>query len=274
MRLIALGDCVADRYIDEGIYFPGGQAVNVAVNAKRDGAEVSAYVGLFGDDVPAQYIQQVLADEGVVTARCRHAYGRTPGPSVRIVDGERIFGRGKRDSVAHLFRLRLVDEDFAYLSTFDVCHTTNDAGVDAQLPELHKAVPLSYDFSTGHDAAYLERVCPHIDIAFFSGEGMDVEEAEELMHRAAELGCRIVVVTLGVRGSLCFDGRRVWRQDAVKTDAIDTMGAGDSFAAAFLVRYMDEHDCTAALAYAAECAARTCCVRGAFGCSAPLDSED
>lgn len=128
MRLIALGDCVADRYIDEGIYFPGGQAVNVAVNAKRDGAEVSAYVGLFGDDVPAQYIQQVLADEGVVTARCRHAYGHTPGPSVRIVDGERIFGRGERDSVAHLFRLRLVDEDFAYLSTFDVCHTTNDAG--------------------------------------------------------------------------------------------------------------------------------------------------
>lgn len=35
MKLIAIGDNVTDCYIDEGVYFPGGNAVNVAVNCKK-----------------------------------------------------------------------------------------------------------------------------------------------------------------------------------------------------------------------------------------------
>ena len=40
MKLIAVGDNVTDCYMDEGVYFPGGNAVNVAVNCrkKRSGA--------------------------------------------------------------------------------------------------------------------------------------------------------------------------------------------------------------------------------------------
>ena len=30
MKLIAVGDNVTDCYLDEGIYYPGGNAVNVA----------------------------------------------------------------------------------------------------------------------------------------------------------------------------------------------------------------------------------------------------
>ena len=41
MKLIAIGDNVTDCYMDEGVYFPGGNAVNVAVNCKKNGAERS-----------------------------------------------------------------------------------------------------------------------------------------------------------------------------------------------------------------------------------------
>lgn len=48
MKLIAVGDNVTDCYLDEGIYYPGGNAVNVAVDCKRDGAEKVNYIGVFG----------------------------------------------------------------------------------------------------------------------------------------------------------------------------------------------------------------------------------
>ena len=46
MKLIAVGDNVTDCYLDEGIYYPGGNAVNVAVDCKRDGAEKVNYIGV------------------------------------------------------------------------------------------------------------------------------------------------------------------------------------------------------------------------------------
>lgn len=265
MRLIALGDCVADRYVDDGAFYPGGQAVNVAVNARRDGAESASYLGIFADDYFAEHIRSVLADEGVETDRCRVAHGSTPGPGVRLADGERVFLGGRRDTVAHLLRMRVAREDLELLARYDVCHTTNDAGVDEFLSQIHGVVPLSYDFSTGHDDAYLSRICPSVDIAFFSGEGLNRQEAEELMHRAHGLGCSLVVVTMGALGSLCFDGESVHECGVAKVDAIDTMGAGDSYAAGFLVRYFDTRDVDAAMAFAAERAAHTCTVHGAFG---------
>ena len=265
MRLISLGDCVADSYVDDGVFYPGGQAVNVAVNARRDGAEETAFLGIFGDDYRAEHIRSVLAQEGVDTPRCRVAHGTTPSPGVRLVDGERVFLAGERDSVAHLLRMRVAREDLELLARYDVCHTTNEAGVDEFLQQIHAVVPLSYDFSTGRDEAYLSRVCPFVDIAFFSGEGLGREGAEELARHAHELGSSLAVVTMGADGSLCFDGARVHEQGAVTVDALDTMGAGDSYAAGFLVRYLDTRDVDAAMAFAAERAAQTCTMHGAFG---------
>ena len=265
MRLIALGDCVADSYVDDGVFYPGGQAVNVAVNARRDGAEEAAFLGIFADDYRAEHIRAALAAEGVDTRRCRVAHGTTPSPGVRLVDGERVFLPGERDTVAHLLRMRLAREDLELLSRYDACHTTNEAGVDELLPQIHDVVPLSYDFSTGRDEARLACICPFVDIAFLSGEGLGREGAEELMRRAHGLGCPLVVVTMGARGSLCSDGERVHQQGAVTVEALDTMGAGDSYAAGFLVRYLDTRDVDAAMAFAAERAAQTCTVHGAFG---------
>ena len=39
MRLAGVGDNVVDRYRDLGLMFPGGQALNVAVHARRIGIE-------------------------------------------------------------------------------------------------------------------------------------------------------------------------------------------------------------------------------------------
>ncbi len=273
MRLISLGDNTADCYYDEHIFFPGGQAINVAVDAKADGAEKSSYLGIFGDDAYASYLRQLLDTLDVGTDRCRVVYADTPRPGIRIVNGERSFLHSpitERDCYPHLVKLSFSPRDFDLLSTFDVCHTTNEADVDSDLFSLHQAVKLSYDFSTDRSERRLQRVCPHIDLAFFSGEGLDESEVRMLISAAHGCGCPLVVMTMGVRGSICSDGTNMYEQGITSVNAIDTLGAGDSYAAAFLVRYFDTYDIQAAMVFASECSAKTCTIRGAFGHSGSM----
>lgn len=96
----------------------------------------------------------------------------------------------------------------------------------------------------------------------------------------------MVTATLGSKGALVFDGTRFYRQLPHLVRPVDTMGAGDSFAAAMLVHLlqaMDSHEtfpwesslfCAgtlpAALEAAAEFSSKTCLVHGAFDCGVPV----
>lgn len=265
MRLIAVGDNVTDSYVEQGVYYPGGQAVNVAANAAQDGAEAAAYLGVFGDDARADHIRVSLAEEGVSLVRCRKAYAATAAPGVRILDGDRVFMRGPRDSVAHLLKLRICKEDLQYFGGFDVCHTTNESGTEDDLAAIHGVTAVSFDFSTERDEAYLAKVAPNVNIAFCSGDGLSQTDCEAFARHLQTLGPQMVIITMGGRGSVCIADGTLYRQSIREVNAVDSMGAGDSFAAALLVRYFDTHDVDAALAFAAERAAHTCTVHGAFG---------
>lgn len=54
MKIAGIGDNVIDRYMNMGIMFPGGNAVNVAAHAALLGAE-AAYVGSIGADREGKY---------------------------------------------------------------------------------------------------------------------------------------------------------------------------------------------------------------------------
>lgn len=266
MKLITVGDNVTDCYLDQGLYYPGGQAVNVAVNAKRDGAEEVAYLGIFGDDERAEHIRAALAQEGVATDRCRKVYAPTAQPGVAIDErGERVFKGGPRDSCQHLFALNIVREDLAHIGRFDVCHTTNNSNIEGQLATLAAAIPVSFDFSCDRDPAYLDAVCPHVTYAFLSGEGLDERQSQDLALDVCARGCAVAGVTMGRRGSVFACDGTLYRQSITQVETVDTMGAGDAFIAAFLVSYIDGRDLPAALAFASQRAAVACTCSGGFG---------
>ncbi len=66
--------------------------------------------------------------------------------------------------------------------------------------------------------------------------------ARELSRRFPNI--RLFVITLGVDGSFCLDTAegRVYRAPAQKATVLSTVGAGDSFGAAFLASYISTHD--------------------------------
>lgn len=266
MKMIAVGDNVTDCYLDQGLYYPGGNAVNVAVNCKRDGFDEAAYIGIFGDDENAAHLRWALEQEQVSTSRCRTMYAISGRPKVQLDEnGDRHFVAGAKDTAQHIVRLRLTPDDLAYIKGFDICHTSCFSGIEPELEKLKGSCRVSFDFSEMRDDNYLKTVCPHIRFAFFSCSDKPENEIYELMERCHTLGTELVCVTRGKQGALLSQNGSRYSQGICKTEVVDTMGAGDSFIAGFLTGLTRGEPVQGALELAAECAAKTCTFYGGFG---------
>lgn len=77
VSILGFGDNVVDRYEHLGVMYPGGNAVNVAVYARRLGAARSAYMGIFGTDDAAEHVIESLVDEGVSSCVAGRSLART-----------------------------------------------------------------------------------------------------------------------------------------------------------------------------------------------------
>ena len=268
MKLIGIGDNVVDYYQDQSMMYPGGNALNVAVAAKRNGAEHSAYLGLVGDDEAGHYVLKCLQSEGIETARMRRAYGPNACASVALNEaGDRIFtGTNREVRVQSLLSLRLTKGDLDYINGFDVIHTSVNSSIEHELPSLsHKSV--SFDFSTKQKWTfpYLQAVCPHLTYAFFSGADMNDDEISRLVEETLVYGVKVVGITKGSEPAMFFEHGQMYRQPPLPAHVVDTMGAGDSFIGSFLASYHEHRDMVEALRKAAYSASVTCGFYGSFG---------
>lgn len=271
MKLIAIGDNVCDCYLDEGIFFPGGNCVNVAVHAKRRGAETVNYTGVFGDDFMADYIKACLAKEGVTVHRSRKVYAPTSCPGVKLVDGDRVFVGGKPDSCQVIFAMKMTKADLQMAAEYDVCHVSCYSNMETELAKLAQVVDVSFDFSDTKDDGYFSQVCPWLTFAFISASEEDDAQCKALAQKLHSLGSKYVCITRGSKGSMLYDGNRFYTQGIVAVDAVDTMGAGDSYIAGFLTCWYTGRDIAQAMAAGAAHAADNCTKRGAIGYAHSLE---
>jgi fructoselysine 6-kinase len=267
MQLVGIGDNCVDCYVNTGMMYPGGNALNVAVFARRTGAE-AGYVGVVGDDPPGRCISQALQAEDVDTQRLRVVAGPTAYATVDVVDGERVFG--PNDLGVSIFTP--TDDDHRYLAGFDLIHTGDCSGLEEHVGALAAHGRVSFDFGINREPAYLEPLLPHLLVAEFSASDLADDEVDDLVRLAHRQGPRFVLVTRGARGALLSDGRRAHRQPAVTTTVVDTLGAGDAFTAATLVGLASGKPLPEILHAAALLAARACAEEGAFGYGAPISA--
>ncbi|MGF7029631.1 fructoselysine 6-kinase [Paenibacillus mucilaginosus] len=268
MKLIGIGDNVVDYYQDQGLMYPGGNALNVAVASRRSGALAAAYLGIVGSDAASDHILACLQRERIGTERIRRVCG--PSGEARVSlneDGDRVFlGTNREVRVQSLLALRLTPQDLGYIDGFDVVHASVNSEIEHELPRLAGRV-ISYDFSTPvkYTQEDLERICPYLTYAFFSGSGLSGEETDRLIDKVHRLGTAVVGVTRGGEPALFSERGTRFEQRPAAAHVVDTMGAGDSFIGAFLTEYHPGRDMRRALGRAAEAAAATCGLYGAFG---------
>ncbi len=263
VKVIGVGDNTVDTYIHQRKRYPGGNAVNVAVLAKRLGCP-AAYLGWLGNDERGTIIYSVLTEEGLDLSRCRRVDTLpTAFSTVTLIDGDRVFGEGDNGACQ---LLHLEKEDFDYIQGFDVVHTSVFSYIEKQLPELRAASQLlSFDLSQRHDEAYLHQVLPFVDVAILSLSDVPEGEQPALMRWMQAQGPKLVLATRGADGAWVFDGRTFYHQGIIPVEVVDTLGAGDAFAACFLVSYTGGDSIPAALQKAAHFAAENCKHYGAFG---------
>jgi fructoselysine 6-kinase len=267
VKLLTVGDNVVDRYPERELFYPGGNAVNVAVHARRLGAR-SSYIGAVGTDRAGDVVLGSLRDEGVDTTRTRVVEGPNAHAVVHIVDGNRVFAKG--DLGVSVFELD--HEDFAAAASVDVVHTGECSYVEDQVPELARcAKQLSFDFSE-RQWSYIVSLAPYVDIAIRSAPAADRRAALDEARRLHELGPRTVAVTLGAGGAVIVqDGASQWAPAPSGGPIVDTLGAGDAFIARLLVG-LARGEPIAEVAGAATAYATVSCSRfGAFGHATALD---
>ena len=184
VNALGFGDNVVDRYEHIHTMYPGGNAVNFAVYAKKCGAARSAYMGIFGNDAAAEHVIASLEDEGIELDKCEQMIGENGAARVTVVDGDRVFLGSNEGGIRGDARYVLDRFDLSYMKQFDVVHSGNYCFTERELPKLKAAgVTVSFDFSDDSTDEYYEQIAPYVDFAFFSAA--DAASEDEIRERLA-----------------------------------------------------------------------------------------
>ncbi len=282
MKSICVGDNVIDYYVNSGRMYPGGNAVNAAVHLAKLG-EDSVYFGNFGTDTMAGVVKRALDRFGVDRSRCYTIEGATTKHcNYEVAGGERRFvnvdlGADWRGPMT------LNDQDLAYIRSFDAVLSSCNAKMENEMLKI-AALGNLFIFDFGEKSKYrvddyLEKVCPGLDLAMFSIE----PEAECSLKAFAEYvldkGAANVLLTMGKNGQMLFNRDVCIHGESKLVDAVDTMGAGDAFLAAFVsVLFgigwrkgdsLSAEKAAEALDRASDYARQNCLVGGGFGYEVP-----
>jgi sugar/nucleoside kinase (ribokinase family) len=112
----------------------------------------------------------------------------------------------------------------------------------------------------------VEMIGTGVDLLFANEEEAKkftgIDDTHQALNELTNIA-KSVVITLGAEGALIYDGLQTLSIDAIKTDAIDTNGAGDAFAGAFLYAINNGHDYLSAGKLAAATASKVVSQYGA-----------
>ena len=261
MKIACIGDNCIDCYDDSGLAFPGGNPVNVAVYARSLGAQ-TAYLGAVGTDPYGDLLLCRLSEKGVEVSHVQQLPGATALCHVSHVNGDRVLGDYDEGVMAD-FSLR--PEDLRFLGTCDLAVTGLWGHAEQSLEDIRAmGIPVAFD---GADRPFdpAGRIAlPHTDIAFFSDDARDDARLKEKILAVFAAGPELVIATRGAQGSLAYDGREFVSCAPAPCDLVDTMGAGDSYIAGFLVHWLSGSSLPECMQAGAEKAAVTIGHRGAW----------
>lgn len=232
MRVVGAGLSCIDIYERDGAIdrlYPTGNSVDFVIHLSRAGLRTSM-VSVVGDDAHGELMAEVLRRERVDISHLHIEPGDTAVFRMKLQGNDRVHAEKQEGVMAHF---ALTEADIHFIRQHDMLHTNFSGKIIDQLP-LFKSYGLQivFDYSI-HANKQAEPVLPYVDYVFFSYQQEDAYILS-FMEWAQRLGPQAVIVTLGEQGSLAYDGQRFYRQGIQPAEAVNTVGAGDSFCAGFM----------------------------------------
>ena len=258
---------------------PGGQAANVSTWITRTHSKAQLVARVGNDPVGFALISD-LDKYGVEHMNLMHS-GRPTGVVVILVDanGERtMFPDNGANADLEVSDLPPLDDvDGVYLSGYALLDFRSREAVLSMIEKIKAAgKPIYFDPTTTGAMKIVSReevlswvklmdgILLNSEEALYLGDAKDVETAEKNLTAYTPL----VVIKLGSRGAMAVYKDTIAKVSAVTTNVVDTTGAGDSFAAGFIPKWLETNDLEAALSAGTALAAK--CV-ATVGARPPLD---
>lgn len=232
-------------------------AHNLSVLGSRVGM-----ISKIGSDALGQMALAWLSSGGVDVTHVLHGSDATPTGLTVIL--ARADGRLILTYPGTMFELRYEHLDLRYVLSARHLHVSSYFLQKALRPRMadlfrearSKGLTTSLDTNDDPEDAWSEELndlLPFVDL-FFPNEReakkitRRSDLADALEHLSARVG--IVALKLGPQGAVARKGKEEWRCKPLAVDAIDTVGAGDSFDAGFLHRYLRGAGVAECLAFA------------------------
>lgn len=273
-RVLGLGDQVVDQYVNLHVMYPGGNALNFAVFAKKLGYD-AAFMGVFGDDANARHVMRSIDELGIDRSRCQIRHGDNGWSKVNIVDGDRVFLDSNEGGVAGLQPLTVTAQDLEYISGFSLVHMGIWGNANHLLPQVAATgVPISYDFSDEFGTDTIDAALGYIQYGFFSLSGVPSNQVRVLLSSLYRKPNKLLVATRGSDSTIIYDGKGFRQLKPQLVQAVDTMAAGDSFLTAFLLSHvMEGKGIDDSLYDGQRFAAQAVQVDGSFGFGTAIDPQ-
>ncbi len=225
----------------------GGSACNSIIAASYFGAKTFYSCKVANDD-NGRFFQQDTQAAGVATPKLELPEGTTGKCLVMITpDAERTMNTflGISETLSHneLDEDAIANSDYVYLEGYLVTSPSGKAAaIKAREIAEQKGVKTAISLSDPGMVKFFkdglkEMIGQQVDLLFCNKDEAlgwtdtnNIEDAAEQLKSSA----RTFAITLGAEGSLVFDGERLSKVSGSSVKAIDTNGAGDMFAGAFL----------------------------------------
>ena len=247
----------------------GGSVCNSVVAASSLGAQ-AFFSGKVADDEDGQLYIDDLKEAGVDFHSAGQESGVTGKCLVMVTDdAERtmntFLGASEALSGREIDQAALVDSEWFYVEGYLVTDEARTAATKAAV-ELAKsngvkvAISLSDPFVVAVFGDALRQVIGDgVDLVFCNKDEATAFTGTETLEAASEAlkqYTKTFAITDGANGAITFDGSSLEQSEGVEAKAIDTNGAGDMFAGAFLYAITSGRSYGWAADLANDCAAK------------------
>lgn len=241
----------------------GGCAANVAVGLSRLGIDSGCYSKI-GDDYIGDWILEQLEKNKVGSELIKKEENCASDMSAIVVDSKSaervIFSNQKANGMLvinpddinsakgffigdlHGNWENHLDAIFALASSLEIMTAFNPRQIN-----IHDNVQKIIEKIKNTDVLFLNKdesmeiiMAPSSEQRVANSE--KINDEEYLLQELKKLGAKVVVLTDGTRGAWASDGKNTFYAPAQKVPAVDSTGAGDSFASGFLAAHIKGQD--------------------------------
>ncbi len=273
IEVVGFGQACVD-YISTAPFFPeengkvklnelylkcGGPIATALVTLARLGVKTS-FIGPVSDDMFGEIVIKNFEKEKVDTSHTRIIKGyRSQFAFISVTDEKRtIFW------IPGSFPEIMPGEiDLSLFSNAKVLHL-DELMLDASIEAARQARSMGMRVTIDADSPKkgIEELFMLVDVLIIPEDmAKNLEgdiENERILTKLKLLGPKQVIITLGERGSIGFDGKKIIYQRAFEVETLDTTGAGDVYHGAYIFGMLKGWDMKECMEFASLCAALKC----------------